>query len=350
MGLKTKEMNLADYGIEVITDEGSKIVSEPKKTLTASAYNDMLDVNKIDEPVEQKSSVDNIYEQLGETEEKPEIFINAEGAKKVRMPGGNVYPAGSDEYKAAVGEETEVGLKIAMRPIIDFTIMRVEFPMDIVDEINEYIDDVIIPANVSYASGLVGQMKQHERSAQLDMPLDDEVGKQLTTVFNQIGTTYVQSGYKRDATTAVSQCWSNHAYAGDYNPHHDHGVHTVAGLSGFLWLKIPQSIQDTPDVPEINNASGGVDGWTHLVWGLNSKRDIMQLRPQTEDYVKPEVGVMLVFPQWLKHAVLPFYGDGERRSIAMNWNVHDTDSELKKYMSKREAKLYDERKQESTKN
>ena len=39
----------------------------------------------------------------------------------------------------------------------------------------------------------------------------------------------------------------------------DHGVHTVAGLSGFLWLKIPQSIQDTPDVPEINNASGGVD-------------------------------------------------------------------------------------------
>ena len=109
-------------------------------------------------------------------------------------------------------------------------------------------------------------------------------------------------------------------------------------------MKIPQSIQDTPDVPEINNASGGVDGWTHLVWGLNSKRDIMQLRPQTEDYVKPEVGVMLVFPQWLKHAVLPFYGDGERRSIAMNWNVHDTEAELKKYMSKRETELYEESK------
>ena len=96
MGLKTKEMNLADYGIEVITEEGSKIVAEPKKTLTARAYNDMLDVNIVDESVEQKSSVDNIKEKMAETEEKPEIFINAEGAKKVRMPGGNVYPEGSD--------------------------------------------------------------------------------------------------------------------------------------------------------------------------------------------------------------------------------------------------------------
>jgi hypothetical protein len=209
---------------------------------------------------------------------------------------------------------------------------------------------VIIPANESYAGGLVGQLKNDKRSAQLEFSLDTEVGAQLKTVFDQIGQTFLKQGYERDSTTDCFQCWSNHAYAGDYNPFHDHGVQTVAGLSGFLWLNIPQSIQDSPDVPEILNASGGVDGWTHLVWGLNSKRDIMQLRPQTEDYVKPEVGVMLVFPQWLKHAVLPFYGDGERRSIAMNWNVHDTDSELKKYMSKREAKLYDERKQESTKN
>ena len=168
MGLKTKEMNLADYGIEVVNEEGTKVIAEPKKTLTTEAYNDMLDVNKVDESEEQRTSVDNIKEKEG----KPEIFINAEGAKKVRMPGGDVYPENSDEYRAAVGGEAEVGLKIAMRPIIDFTIMRVEFPTDIVDEINEYIDNVIIPSNVSYASGLVGQLKQNERSAQLDMPLD----------------------------------------------------------------------------------------------------------------------------------------------------------------------------------
>ena len=123
MGLKTKEMNLADYGIEVVNEEGTKVIAEPKKTLTTEAYNDMLDVNKVDESEEQRTSVDNVKEKEG----KPEIFINAEGAKKVRMPGGDVYPENSDEYRAAVGGEAEVGLKIAMRPIIDFTIIPFKY-------------------------------------------------------------------------------------------------------------------------------------------------------------------------------------------------------------------------------
>ena len=71
-------------------------------------------------------------------------------------------------------------------------------------------------------------------------------------------------------------------------------------------------------------------------------RDLMQLRPQTEDYVKPIEGTMLIFPQWLKHQVLPFFGEGERRSIAMNWNVIDSEDEKKKYMSDREESLYNE--------
>ena len=70
------------------------------------------------------------------------------------------------------------------------------------------------------------------------------------------------------------------------------------------------------------------------------------LKPQTEEYVKPEVGTMLIFPNWLKHAVMPFYGEGERRSIAFNWNVHDT--EMRKYMSEREEKQFDEKKREKS--
>ena len=100
----------------------------------------------------------------------------------------------------------------------------------------------------------------------------------------------------------------------------------------------------------INNAGGGVDGFTHLVWGQNTIRDILQLKPQTEEYVKPVVGTMLIFPNWLKHAVTPFYGEGERRSIAFNWNVHDTETEMRKYMSEREEKQFDEKKREKSEN
>jgi hypothetical protein len=117
----------------------------------------------------------------------------------------------------------------------------------------------------------------------------------------------------------------------------------MAGLSGFLWLKVPKCIEELDENPaQMNNASGSVDGFTHLVWGTNSRKDIMGLQTLKEQYVKPEVGVMLVFPNWLKHQVLPFFGEGERRSLAMNWNITDTEQQLRSMMSEREETKYDE--------
>ena len=50
-------------------------------------------------------------------------------------------------------------------------------------------------------------------------------------------------------------------------------------------------------------------------------RDINMLRPATEEYVKPEEGVLLMFPSWLRHSVNPFFGEGERRTFSANMNV-----------------------------
>ena len=257
------------------------------------------------------------------------------------------------EEEAKMVEENH-GLRFAIRPIKDFSLGRIEFPMEIIDEVNDHIDNVIIPKSDSFADGLVGQLKNDEKSAQLDFPFDDEVGKQLETVFNQIGSTYLKQGYERDSKAEVFQCWSNHAYAGDYNPFHDHGCQTLTGLSGFLWLKVPECIEKLDENPTaLHNASGSVDGFTHLIWGQSTRKDVLQLRGQTEDYVKPIVGVMLVFPNWLKHQVLPFFGEGERRSMAMNWNVRDSEQEIMKHMTEREKKNYNKlkaEKEELTKN
>ena len=57
--------------------------------------------------------------------------------------------------------------------------------------------------------------------------------------------------------------------------------------------------------------------------------------------MKPIVGTMLVFPNWLKHQVMPFFGDGERRSMAMNWNIHASDEELMNHMSAREKENFE---------
>jgi hypothetical protein len=263
-----------------------------------------------------------------------------ESERNARLARENAEMLAEEEAKM---EEVNHGLKFAIRPIKAFSIGRIEFPMEIIDEINDHIDNKIIPAGKSYADGLVGQLKNDKKSAQLNFPLDDEVGQQLKTVFEQVGKSYLKQGYDRDADTDCFQCWSNHAYAGDYNPFHDHGVQTMAGLSGFLWLKNPECIEELEPVPAgLNNASGAVDGFTHLIWGTHSRKDTMQLRGQTEDYIKPEVGVMLIFPNWLKHQVMPFFGEGERRSLAMNWNVTDTEAQLRKFMSDREEEKYDD--------
>ena len=262
-----------------------------------------------------------------------------ESERNARLARENAEMLAEEEAKM---EEANHGLKFAIRPIKAFSIGRIEFPMEIVNEINDHIDNVIIPKNDSFADGLVGQLKNNNKSAQLNFPLDDEVGQQLKTVFEQVGKTYLKQGYERDADTDCFQCWSNHAYAGDYNPYHDHGVQTMAGLSGFLWLKNPECIEKLDPVPAgLNNASGSVDGFTQLIWGTNTRKDIMSLHGQQEDFVKPEVGVMLIFPNWLKHQVMPFFGEGERRSLAMNWNVTDTEAQLRQFMSEREEEKYD---------
>jgi hypothetical protein len=265
-----------------------------------------------------------------------------EDQRKARIAQENVAAlAESEQASEQKFEEDNHGLKFAIRPIKNFSIGRIEFPLGIIAEVNEHIDKVIIPANDSFADGLVGQLKNNERSAQLDFPLDDEIGKQLETVFNQIGSTYLKQGYDRDSKAEVFQCWTNHAYAGDYNPYHDHGCQTMAGLSGFLCI---ERLNEVPT--SLHDASGAIDGFTHLIWGQSSRKDILQLRGQTEDFLKPIVGTMLVFPNWLKHQVMPFFGDGERRSMAMNWNVRDSDEEIIKHMSAREKENFEKIKAE----
>ena len=237
--LVNKDVSVADYGIDAMTDNGRVELSPNKKgVFSFDTYNKMIDPDSEEHKMAE--------EEEAEITKDYEIFYSEEGVKKVRTAGGNVYPEGTPEYAEVTGEEApNSGLNIAMRPLLALNIMRIEFPDEIIGELNEHIDESIIPNSESFAPGLVGQLKNDAKSAQLDFPFDTEVGKQLQTVFNQIGTTYLKH-LGRDATAEVTQCWTNHAYAGDYNPFHDHGVKTIAGLSGFLWLKVPQCIQDTP--------------------------------------------------------------------------------------------------------
>ena len=266
---------------------------------------------------------------------KPEIIteqVSPEDPihKKVRMPDGTTYPEGSDEY-AKVVEEYKLekpGIKAAMRTKLAVHMMKVEIPLDVIQELNDHIDNVVIPANDDYSDGLVGQINQSKKSAQLSFNLfDDGAGSAFKKIIDECSKSYMKQGYNQDVTADAFEAWTVHSYAGDYNPLHDHGCRTEAGLSMILYLKVPECISNQPDPSElgggvnINNASGVVDGYTYFNWGNNVMRDVVALRPVTEEYVKPEAGTLIIFPNWLRHSVNPFFGEGERRTFSANVNL-----------------------------
>ena len=236
-------------------------------------------------------------------------------------------PEGSDEFNAMVTEVSKV--KASMKTKMALHMLRVELPMEVIDEINSHIDETI--SNAEDASlGLVGQISQNDKSSQLKFDLEDEVGKLVKDQLDKAGRSYVQKGFNRYVTADAFQAWIVHSYAGDFNPLHSHGVKTQAGLSCILYLKVPEQIENLPDPSEegisLNESSGSIDGFTYFNWGTGDIQDANRFRPVTEEYVKPEVGTMLIFPNWLRHAVMPFYGDGERRTFSANMNIFENSS------------------------
>tara|TARA_B100001996_G_C18663889_1_gene594135 strand:- start:1272 stop:2078 length:807 start_codon:yes stop_codon:yes gene_type:complete len=218
-------------------------------------------------------------------------------------------------------------------------ILRVKLPDDVVGGINKYIDEQLIPydsnfgknkGNIevenSYAEALVGQIRQNKKSAQLDYRLLETFeGKKLKVLLDQCCNMYLKQIEFPESLADVFESWSIHSYAGDYNPMHDHGVRTKGGLSMILYLKVPECIEKiaNPNTEPLHlkSSSGNVDGFTYLNWSNINAQLYEMLYPPGEIYVKPEVGLLMVFPNWLKHAVMPFFGEGERRTLSANANI-----------------------------
>ena len=231
-------------------------------------------------------------------------------------------------------------IKTQMRNKSALNMLRVDLPIDFTDRINKYVDDELIPLDEnygkvkgnaelqhSYSKGLVGQIRQNEKSAQLDCKILDgsEGGNLLKSTLDSCSKEYLRQLGHIDYLPDVFEAWTVHSFAGDYNPLHDHGVMTPGGLSMILYLKVPECISELPDPDNqhiiLNDSTGSVDGFTHFIWDMRNQDMLRKLYPVAEEYFKPKVGSLLIFPNWLKHAVMPFFGEGERRTLAANANI-----------------------------
>jgi len=278
-------------------------------------------------------TIEDYNKALHDAKNKGEKNMSEETQQVKRADMINAQNKVSENQQKDTGEELPKnpgGIQIAMRPKVAVNIMRCQLPAEVTTEINNHIDDVIIPNNVDHSKGLVGQIRQNERSAQLTFPHeDDEVGEMFSGVLQRLAKEFVDRSIGIECETSMESMWTVHSYNGDYNPVHDHGTRTPMGVSLIYYLKVPRCIERLGNPAEefggLNESSGNVDGFTYLTWGSNGMRDINMLRPITEEYIKPEVGTLIMFPSWLRHGVMPFFStvkDDERRTFSANININ----------------------------
>lgn len=341
---KEIDVGASQMGVEILTNKGSEenptksveIQKPPEKPYTIDDHSKMIEAMGQPEQAAKlkKQAVDALTEEGkimndNMTEEEIAKQERRQKSRELAAEYNRRQESGEDvtEFEGTKAQEPNPsGLEIAMRPKAAVHIMKVEFPLNVMEEFNAHIDDVVIPANVDAGGGLVGQISRDKRSAQLTIDHDDDgVGKQFSDVLLRLGETYMEKVTGMKSKTSIETMWSVHSYEGDYNPVHDHGTRTPMGLSCILYLKVPPQIEKLGNPSEefdgLNNSSGAVDGFTYLSWGVNGMRDINMLRPITEEYIKPITGTMLMFPSWLRHGVMPFFGEGERRTFSANMNV-----------------------------
>ena len=203
---------------------------------------------------------------------------------------------------------------------------------EIIKGLNIYLDaERKNPKKESLSCGLVGQIHQGE---QLSMDFECDELKDFRLMVEGLGVAYlkhfveISGSMIKPKHVVTDKLWSVHSYEGDYNPIHDHQTHAPMGISFTTWTKVPEQIGKTSDGKEsreynLFDSSGAVDGFMVFTYGLNQTSDPERLRPTQSRYVKPEEGKLLLFPSWMQHAVYPFFGEGERRTVAGNLNCWD---------------------------
>ena len=222
-------------------------------------------------------------------------------------------------------------MKLQVHNLPAAMMLECQLPDDIIDDLNEYLDEYKDTAEKkSLAGTLVGQIHQGE---QLLMDHNHPILKDYYRFITTMGVIYLESfmnitGAKFDPITVdIDELWSVHSFEGDYNPIHDHGTKTLMGISTTCWTLVPEQIGKLGETGTGNsenyslyNDSGACDGFLAFTYGRNEIMNTERLRPPQSITLQPKIGRQLMFPSWMQHMVYPFFGDGERRTVAANLN------------------------------
>lgn len=186
-------------------------------------------------------------------------------------------------------------------------IARVQAPRSLVDSINEYMD-----RRIEAHEGPGGAQTEADRLGTFDLEesfLSAGGGASLANYTARWIAAYM--GYADDRELArvnFENFWMVRHFDGSFSPVHFHS----GDISGVMYLKMPDSIENEAIEERKSYISARRAGYiTFLIGGKQRfSKSIVSF--------KPVVGDFYIFPGWLLHAVEPFSGVGERRSMSFN--------------------------------
>ena len=225
-------------------------------------------------------------------------------------------------------ERRKADVEFSIEPKPAFLLGKGKVPQDLLDDLNSMCDDLLAdPDTPSYAAFLVGEI---QNGKQLEVNSKYKRFKRMRKLLKDSCMIYINQYFAAVGRNPppyhleVSDVWTVHQYAGDYNPLHDHGSQSYSAFSGYIHTKLPPKLKEKSEGfvgSSIYNAQGTLDGITSLVWGDVGLRDHNIFRFPGTEYIVPVEGVYYIFPLWLNHLVYPFREEGERRSISYNIEV-----------------------------
>ena len=202
-------------------------------------------------------------------------------------------------------------VNIELIKIFGPSVLKVSIPEAIVNNLNNYIDEII---------------KNKERSKELD--IGERLVGDVTQEFEIEQKIMQESGWGQFLSNCVSKwieietkskitkfqilkSWVVRQFENEYNPTHWHSGH----ISGAGFLKVPSNLgKNKQDKENINYKGGNLQ----LMHGSR-----MFLSHSTMN-ITPKVGDFYFFPNYLMHHVYPFKDSKEeRRSISFNAKIDD---------------------------
>ena len=185
------------------------------------------------------------------------------------------------------------------------SIARVKMPNDLIDNLNKYIENIILDKKKSEdldnGNTLAGHVTQEFK---LEENFLSSSGF-LKFLASSVSSWIKISENKEIKEFKMIKSWVVRQFQNEYNPVHWHGGH----ISGVGYLKVPSSLGNNPQKNKKYNNNGKIE-FLH-----GSK----QFLSGSSLSITPEVGYFYFFPHYLMHGVYPFYGtDEERRSVSFN--------------------------------